>query len=464
MGPIIDLTALFPYRIIQLFAYSFAAFNITHSTLKNKYNSFITFIAIFAARIITSIIFYNRIPYDVLALPAYLILIFIALLFLTEGSVLKKLTAVVMTLVNNMTTGLIMVLLQTIIYQGASYEEVFGATDNLNLDYLFVFLTGCILYICLSFLFSGIMKIFNTRKSEMKNKKIFAYISFIPVSHIMIIIFSLFTAPTNYNQTPAYNYSTQMIVWIIMLIIIIFDCSFPFIIDYFEKIIEKNNEYEKEILKNTMDYHQMLMIKQEKQEFRKIKHDFANILTTAKGFIEIGKPEKALPILSYTNDDLLGLSGFSICSNETINTIIYIKQLQAERNDINLSVEITEDCPVYIDDYDLCRILHNIIDNSLNAASLLNGNKYSKINININDENIIIKSENKYNAEKKPLKINKSDEHGNGIGIIKNTASKYGGKYISEQLNDIWYTQTYLNNKKPANSTPPPNFGLTMQV
>lgn len=34
MGPIIDITNLFPYRIIMLFAYSFACYNIAHSVLK----------------------------------------------------------------------------------------------------------------------------------------------------------------------------------------------------------------------------------------------------------------------------------------------------------------------------------------------------------------------------------------------------------------------------------------------
>ena len=84
------------------------------------------------------------------------------------------------------------------------------------------------------------------------------------------------------------------------------------------------------------------LFKEEKQEFRKIKHDFANITTTAQGFIEIGKPEKALEILNRTNDDFSELAGFSLCINETINTIIYIKKNQAKKNNINLLAEINE--------------------------------------------------------------------------------------------------------------------------
>lgn len=75
MGPIIDITTLFPYRIIILFAYSFACYNIAHSVLKDKFNSFITLIAIFVARILTSIAFFNRESLEALGYPVFAILL-----------------------------------------------------------------------------------------------------------------------------------------------------------------------------------------------------------------------------------------------------------------------------------------------------------------------------------------------------------------------------------------------------
>lgn len=46
-------------------------------------------------------------------------------------------------------------------------------------------------------------------------------------------------------------------------------------------------EVQKEIMKNTLNYNQMQMLNDEKQEFRKLRHDYLNIIATAKGFIEI---------------------------------------------------------------------------------------------------------------------------------------------------------------------------------
>lgn len=53
-----------------------------------------------------------------------------------------------------------------------------------------------------------------------------------------------------------------------------------------------------------MAYQQLLIRKENQKEFRKAKHDYVNLISAAKEFIEIGKPEKALDILQCTNDDI----------------------------------------------------------------------------------------------------------------------------------------------------------------
>ena len=459
MGPIIDITNLFPYRIIILFAYSFAFYNIIHSILKDKYNSFITLFAIFAARIITSIAFFNKEPFDALGYPAFLILLFIITYFLTVGNTAIKLIPLVFGFLSQILSALVNGFFQAIIYQNKDRTEIFGS-DNPNLYHLYVFLSINIIIVAVSFLFSGILKVFDSKKRKLQSKKIYAYISFLPFSHIFIIVFSMLLAPEDYSNQRTYSTATSLIVYIMMGIILLFDCSFPFIIDYFEKTKYKNLQNEKELMKNKLDYQQMIMLKEEKQKFRKLKHDYANIISTAKGFIEINKPEKALALFQNISSDLSGLTGFSICSNETINTIIYTKQQQAENNNIHMTVNINETNGVLINDYDLCRILCNIIDNALNAISISDNKEICHFDIEINKEQIIIKSKNNFDAKKQNIKV-KSELHGNGIGIIKELASKYNGNYTAQQSNGIWYTETSLKNIKLADkATPPPNLGL----
>ncbi len=463
MGPIIDITNLFPYRIIILFAYSFAFFNIAHSVLREKYNSLITLVAIFAARILTSVAFFNKEPLDTFGYPIFALLYFIIIFFLTDDKLTTKILCVIFSFLSQLFSSFIIGIYQEIIYQGKELQDVFGVY-NPNLYHLYVFLTEAVLIVAVSFLFSGTLKLFRAKRSPLQSKKIYAYITFLPFSHIAIIIFSLFLAPTDLSEPQNYSITTTVPVYIMMSVILLFDCSFPFIINYFEKVEEKNLQNEKELMKNKLDYQQMTMLKEEKQNLRKLKHDYANIISTGKGFIEINKPEKALSLFKSIDNDLSGLSGFLICSNETVNTIIYTKQQQIKNSNIKMIVDIEENNGILIDDYDLCRVLCNIIDNSLNASLLLAKPSVCKIGITINENEVIIKSENGFDSVKnKKQRITNPELHGNGIGIIKEIAAKYDGDYTARQADGTWYTETFLSNVKPANSvTPPRDFGLKL--
>lgn len=445
MGPIIDITNLFPYRIIILFAYSFACYNIAHSVLKDKFNSFITLIAIFIARILTSVAFFNRESIDALGYPAFAILLFVTLTYLTVGKISYKIICIVFSFISQFLSTMLTAFMQVLVYQGAEYKEVFG-TDNPNLYHLHIYLASAIIIVAVSFLFSSILKLFNSKKSSLSNKRIYAYISFLPFSHILIIVFPLLLVPTDYKPTQIFNAATDLPVIIMISVILLFDCAFPFVIDYFEKVEKQNIQNEKELMKNKLDYQQMKMLNEEKQEFRKLRHDYLNIISTAKGFIEIDKPEKALSLFQNISDDLTGLSGFSVCSNETINTIFYTKIQQANDFGVNLTVNIDENFGVLIDDYDLCRVLCNLIDNALNAAKESTNNKICDFNIKINEQNIVIESKNHFRPTKQK-KPDKSGLHGNGIGIIKEITSKYDGAYLAKQESNVWFTEVRLKNK-----------------
>lgn len=242
------------------------------------------------------------------------------------------------------------------------------------------------------------------------------------------------------------NKNIDIFVLLFSVICLVADFTLVLFINKFEKVEKYNMEVQKEIMKNTLNYNQMQMLNDEKQEFRKLRHDYLNIIETAKGFIEINKPEKALLLFKNISDDLTGLSGFSICSNETINTIFYTKIQQAKAANIKFTVNIDENYAILIDEYDLCRILCNLIDNALNAAKLSNLDKLCDFYLTINEDCLIIESKNNFTSTKQS-KPDKSALHGNGIGIIKEITSKYDGTYLAKQECNVWFTEVKLKNK-----------------
>lgn len=205
--------------------------------------------------------------------------------------------------------------------------------------------------------------------------------------------------PADYSATQSFNTTTYLPFITMISVILLFDCAFPFVIDYFEKVENRNTEN-----------------------------------------------EKALLLFQNISDDLTGLSGFSVCSNETINTIFYTKIQQAKAANIKFTVNIDENYAILIDEYDLCRILCNLIDNALNATKLSNLDKLCNFYLTINEDYLIIESKNNFTSAKQS-KPDKSALHGNGIGIIKEIISKYDGTYLAKQECNVWFTEVKLKNK-----------------
>ena len=446
MGPIIDLTPLFPYRILMHIAEVFAYYNIAHSITKDKYHPAITIAAIFAAKELWAALLFNT-PIETAGFVCFGITLVMVLKLLTIAKTAKIAISAVFCIISKFFAALTMTMVSVIVYQGKDYYEIFGK-ENPNLDYLYMFLCHCILVIAVSYLFAGILKFFYRKQAASgKNNKLLLLFSFFPASHIMIVIFSLFAVPKDYSEKPNFGFTINVTVFAFMLIVMLFDCLFPFAMDYFEAIEERNLLNERALTKSKMEYQQVLMRKEDQQEFRKVKHDYANLISAAKGFIEIGKPEKALEILQRTNDDITGLSRFSLCSNETVNTIIYMKKQEAEKNGIKVKAEVEEHYPLNVDDYDFCRVLGNIIDNAVNALGEFEGEKLFKLSIEIDEDFVRIKGENPFDAAKEKRK-RRSKDHGHGTIIIKDIASKYDGSYNVRQENGIWYTDTVLRNIK----------------
>ena len=204
-------------------------------------------------------------------------------------------------------------------------------------------------------------------------------------------------------------------------------------------------EAERLRLQNRMDYESATMLRDEKQEFRKVKHDLSNLLTVARGYIEIGKPEKALAVLSDTQAQLGGLSGFTACANETVNVVLYIKQNQAKAAGARLMFDVAESDGARVDDYDLCRVLFNLIDNGLHAVEPLpEAERTVKLRLSIEKERLQIETQNPYLPARR-----KTKQSGTGTDILRGICKKYGGSYTAFPEDGVYRTVTVLENRPP---------------
>lgn len=442
----VNLTDFFSWTALLHTIRAIVTFNITNATLKSKYNPYITFFIITGTCVFYSALFLGitTAQNEVLIMTFYYVVAFIAICFLYNGTIFAKLFTTIFSLSAYLISSFCATVLLKLFFN-------FGISNGVLTTMPFPeYLCTCLFVFSFSFLFVAIINFVKSKtNSSLKYKAKYSFYYLFPLTHIFssVLIYQAIkiATPEGFSQMAKKDPFLENGIVLLISICLIFDLFIIFIVDRQSKTEEKNIQNEKELLKSELDYNQMQLMKKEKSEFSKVKHDLINLLTTATGFIEMGKTEKALEIIKKTSSSFSEISGVPLCANETLNTILYIKQQKAEEMGVTLKTDVNENAFLKPDDYDLCRLLHNIIDNSINASSALSENRVSEITIDIDDDFLSITSKNPYPETTKRTR-ERNEDHGHGINIIKDIAKKYSGTYFAEKSGGMYITVTKLRN------------------
>lgn len=415
----ISTVDFFPFAWIIHLARALVFYNIVTAMTKRKLSSFWHFMVIVAPSMVYSYITLQlndkgqKVEY--LCLILYFVLQFIILNFATEGKLFSKITAIVFSFLTMTMSSIIYFSTLNYIF-GYDYTNAYSN----SLD-LFTLIAVSLFTVILSFAVVVLIKLVQKKFHKDLNHNIkYVYLYAFPLTHffgfqLILVVQQLFVKTLNY-----FPKRITVLFCIYAAICFAIDFSIIFVVDNME---QKERENEK---------------------FKKIRHDMANILSTVAGFIEIGKSEKALEMIKSANNDIQISANTEICKNETINTIYAIKLKDAVEKKANLKVQVNESAPIKVSDYDLCRVLTNIIDNAINAVENNNISKDIELNIISNSNDILIKSKNAFALNKSKKKD--TQNHGYGQKIISDIAKKYNGTYTTQAENEYFSTVTQLNN------------------
>lgn len=439
----ISTVDFFPFAWIIHLARALVFYNIVTAMTKRKLSSFWHFMVIVAPSMVYSYITLQlndkgqKVEY--LCLILYFVLQFIIVNFATEGKLFSKITAIVFSFLTMTMSSIIYFSTLNYIF-GYDYTKAYSN----SLD-LFTLIAVSLFTVILSFAVVILIKLVQKKFHKDLNHNIkYVYLYAFPLTHffgfqLIHVVQQLFVKTLNY-----FPKRITVLFCIYAAICFAIDFSIIFVVDNMEQKERENEKYKKLITKNELDYQQFLQLKNEKEKFKKIRHDMANILSTVAGFIEIGKSEKALEMIKSANNDIQISANTEICKNETINTIYAIKLKDAVEKKANLKVQVNESAPIKVSDYDLCRVLTNIIDNAINAVENNNISKDIELNIISNSNDILIKSKNAFALNKSKKKD--TQNHGYGQKIIYDIAKKYNGTYTVQTESEYYSTVTQLNN------------------
>lgn len=443
---IINESLLFPWGLINSFVIGFLFFGLSNSILKRKYSNLIIF-SLFTASQVLSFLFKFHVITSLTPLIRFAFVCAI-IVFCYKGNTVTKIIKSFIIYIEYW----FCVMLSSFEYYIFPKEirlletQITGAVYK---SYLFdTVLTYCFTMI-IGILLMGISKFISNKKDVNYNKK-YTFLLIYPIISTVVMILMVYYYGLFYlyfEKVIPSAFSTAISVT--FLVIFAVNITVFLTVEKMQAIDAQNKKYEKRLLQNQLDYQEAILVRKNKSELRKIRHDLSNILLAIKSSICIGQNDEAISLINKTTENLSTVDGIVLCSNSTLNSFLSLKKQQAENAGAILNISILENAPIKADNYDMCRLVGNIIDNGIEAVSKIS-NKEILFQIESNDSLITVKSKNSYtNLNKKE----KRTKRGHGKKIINDIANKYNGKYTS----NIYYNE-YIDTIEIKNTLPtPPN-------
>ena len=181
------------------------------------------------------------------------------------------------------------------------------------------------------------------------------------------------------------------------------------------------------------------------------KHDFKNHISTIKGLLELGTEKEVISYIDEMNERINDIDNKIYTDNVLINSILVNKLKVTKKYDIKIDLNIRINKKINISNIDICVILGNLLDNSIEACIITEGYKYIDLNIISENNRLIIKISNTTNGKLKYidgkfLSTKNKGIHGIGLSQVDEVVKKYNGYINRKHENNIFTTYLMIQN------------------
>ena len=215
-------------------------------------------------------------------------------------------------------------------------------------------------------------------------------------------------------------------------------------------LYEKIKAHQEEISQNIILQKQMEEIREQVGrveryygELRAVRHDIGNHLQTIGNLLEGGEKESAVSYMKKMKEEYEFLPVEIKSGNPVTDVILTEKMRRAKEQGIYFESNFIFPERMKIDAFDLSILLHNAIDNAIEAADAASDKKRIAVFSSVNQSVFLIRIENSSSGQ---LFVNKGEElprttkaepgHGMGLKLILRTAKKYDGDIRLSQEGD----------------------------
>lgn len=269
----------------------------------------------------------------------------------------------------------------------------------------------------------------------------------------------------NGTTTLIYDTVPATLFWIPVICVLLLGTVIANVI-LFQNVVQ----YHEENKKATMLENQIQQMQKEVQEIQDIYADMRGLRHDMRGHIN----NITQYVKKQNNTDAEELNDYIRNMEETVNRldfgyqtgnpitdiIIHQKKQEADRAGVKFSVDFRYPKELQIDVYDIGVILNNALENAIEAATLLNRDKYVSLHSYVKGNLFFVEVENSFareivmNKESGLPESSKANKkfHGMGLTNIQRCARKYRGDIdividTSKQEQQIFYLTIMLNGK-----------------
>lgn len=221
----------------------------------------------------------------------------------------------------------------------------------------------------------------------------------------------------------------------------------------FDRVAKLYREHqESALIKQQNEYYvnQLLLVEELHEASGKLRHDIKNHLITINSYLDkndIGEAKKHISSIigAYQNKIEIVHTGFP-----AIDGLINSKLQSAYDAGIKINIKTSLPSDFCFSSFDLTVILGNLLDNALQAVSLVEENKFIDIRMDCSKGMLIVKMSNPFKTivQKENGKIitSKADKENHGFGLrnIDEILEKYNGTSKTDTRNGIFTITTAL--------------------
>lgn len=249
-------------------------------------------------------------------------------------------------------------------------------------------------------------------KKNFGHKKLFIVIE-VGVLFLNIGIMGVFFAAFSESEAGSFGIVLLPAVIILSMMLSVISLIFYCVIMNVKEYRNINAMNEKK-LESQKEYYDRL--REIDKETRKFRHDIQNHVQVILNLMKEEKNDQARIYIEDIAQHIEDIKPVINCGNGIIDVILNEKMTRCKEKDVVLKVKGIIHAPIIINDYDICTIFANALDNAIEACEKIETNRWIEVSIGLHQNFLTILISNSI-AGPVSLRSKKQDRRNHGFGI-----------------------------------------------